>query len=446
MLCALSRRWIFGQGLVERVGGARSTYSPSVLGCCVVGLGLLLLSILGQGSAGNAYALRDPETGVVRLLHIGKIWQGYDYPGPVFDAEPRISWFPVPAFPKPDCVCERMRSYGEREVRELRTKLPRSKEDLLDHYDVMVIDGMYAFDLPTSLANWVVQAVERDGFGFMMVDDAVTFAGAGQAPSWYLTPIGDILPVDDYPSTFGWRERFEIVPTDPNPDPLVGGFDFSGVWLVANNRPTPRRGSTVIAEMSPTCLWNVGKPVMVYWELGKGRSFAYVHRWHSGLGNFYEWKYHADFLCSLIYFTAQIPIPQDLELVHRTRSMLAEVDTDWQVLLSAMEAAYKFGANLQPINRELEQIYNERREANRRYIYEDFEGCMSSLGRVRSQVEELIKKTITLKDAVMFWVFAIQWLAVSGTSVMVGFLLWTIMVRRKLYAQVGITRPIRQGD
>lgn len=323
----------------------------------------------------------------------------------------------------------------------MRKKLPRSKAELVSEYDVVLIDAMFAFDMPTELANWIVEAVEEEGLGFMMVDDEVTFAGRGLAPSWYLTPIGRILPVDDQPNIFGWNERFQIVPTIED-HPLVKELDFSGIWVEANNRPTSRPGSTVIAEMSRSCSWNVDRPVMVYWDLGKGRSFAYIHRWHSQEGNFYDWKYHGDFLCHLIYFTAQIPIPQNFELVHTTRDKMFRVETQWLCLLSSMDMADKFGANVESINRDLGLLFETRQEADRLYIYAKFEGCISCLDQVNAQLELLIEKSVELKDQVMLWIFAIQWLTVCGTSMTAGCVLWSIMVKKRLYVEVGTTRLI----
>jgi hypothetical protein len=231
------------------------------------------------------------------------------------------------------------------------------------------------------------------------------------------------------------------VPGDPD-HALFSGLDFSGVWMTASNRPTARIGSTVLAQMSPTCSWNVGQPSMVYWDLGSGRSLAYIHRWHSELGNFFLWKYHQDFLCNLIYFTAQIDIPQDLELVHATRARLAEIETEWLCLLSTMDVAYKFGANLAPIDRQLAEVNRARQEADRLYIYQDFESCMSCLDATESDLEVLVERTMAIKDAVMVWIFAIQWLSVSGTSMVAGYVLWVLMVRRRILTEVKTTRLI----
>jgi uncharacterized membrane protein len=381
---------------------------------------------------------RDPDTGIIRLLHLGKVWTTSRYPGPIFLAEPKIAWNPVPSYFTPDCVCHHATTYGQREVREMRTKLPRTRDDLLNH-DVVLIDAMFALDMPPSLATWIVEGVEEEGLGFIMVDDEVTFSGRGLAPSWYLTPIGNILPVDDDPSYYGWNERFQLSPVLED-HPLFKGLDFNGIWLEANNRPLPRLGSTVIAEMSSENPWNFDRPAMVYWDLGPGRSLAYIHRWHSQSGNFYKWKYHPDFLCHVIYFAAQEGIPDDLGLVHDVRSKMVQVESDRVVLLSTMDLADKFGANVASIERELSEIHSSKREANRLYVDLEFTAAASHLDLLLGEIDSLVQETLELKDRAMIWIFAIQYMAITGTSMLAGFVIWSLMVRRRLYSEVGTTR------
>lgn len=400
---------------------------------------LILLVIIFTQALTGVGARRDPDSGEIRLLHLGKVWPLPRHPGPIFSAEPRISWNPVPSYFTPDCICHHATTYGEREVRELRTKLPRSRDGLVGKYDVILIDAMFALDMPAHLSRWIVGGVEEDGLGFMMVDDEVTFAGRGLAPSWYLTPIGDILPVDDTPGYFGWNERFQIDPVKSG-HPLVRGLDFEGIWLEANNRPTPKVGSTVIAEMSSGNPWNSGKPAIVFWDVGLGRVLAYIHRWHSGSGNFYTWKYHPDFLCHTIYFAAGESIPGDLELVHDLRETMAEVESEIMVLVSTMDLADKFGANLGKVNSELSEIHSQKREADRLYIDQELEASMVRLTQILNDLKSLVNRTLKLKDGAMMWIFAIQWLTVTGTTMVAGFVVWSLMIKRRLYSEVGITR------
>jgi len=40
----------------------------------------------------------------------------------------------------------------------------------------------------------------------------------------------------------------------------------------------------------------------------------------------------------------------------------------------------------------------------------------------------------------MIWVYVVDWLAITGTSMVCVFLLWSLMVRRRMYREVGTTR------
>jgi hypothetical protein len=55
-------------------------------------------------------------------------------------------------------------------------------------------------------------------------------------------------------------------------------------------------------------------------------------------------------------------------------------------------------------------------------------------------LENLRIDALVLKDRALFWIYVIEWLSVSGTFLLAGFVLWTLMVRRRLYRQVASTR------
>ena len=45
-----------------------------------------------------------------------------------------------------------------------------------------------------------------------------------------------------------------------------------------------------------------------------------------------------------------------------------------------------------------------------------------------------------MKDRALMWIYIIEWFTVTATLFISGFLLWTLMVRRRLYGEVGVTR------
>ena len=49
------------------------------------------------------------------------------------------------------------------------------------------------------------------------------------------------------------------------------------------------------------------------------------------------------------------------------------------------------------------------------------------------------------KDAALFWVFVTEWLVVTASGLICGAVVWTLMVRRRLYREVTVTRLERDS-
>ncbi len=317
--------------------------------------------------------------------------------------------------------------------------MPRSRQELLDKYDVVVEDGMYATDMPPQFIKWLVEEIYNTGLGFLMADDSSSFATSGRHPSWYLTQIGDILPVDDTAGLFGPQQRFHCLPQFPN-HPLTRQLPWNEVWIASSNKPWAKTGATVIAKMSPTHWVNVDKPYMCYWMWGKGVSFAYVHKWHGQDGTFYMWPYREDVLVHVIYFTAQAPFPDDLLLEHRIRGKFNEVYQERLYLLGFIDFADKFGANLRQVEVGLQEQSDILDEARQSFIKAEMDESDLKLTQLSENYDQLVDLAFDLWNRAVLWVFVSEWLAVTGTSMIAGYVLWTLMVKRKLYKEASVTR------
>ncbi len=388
--------------------------------------------------AGTVAAEPQPKTdsnGIIRLLHIGKAWLSAGCPASVWVGDPRISWYPVPSHAW---------SMGEEAFRQLRLYLPRTEEILYDNFDVIVEDGMDASHLRLDFHHWMVTAIREEGLGFIMADDSSSFATSGRHTSWYDYPIGDALPVTDIAQILRVEHSYRIVPKPEYADhPLLRNVPWNEIKIWAHNRPDPKPGSIVLAEMSREIVWNRDKPVICYWDLEEGRTVAYVHKWIS-TPDFYRWKWGIDVLSHMIYFPARVEIPQDLELVHSLRQLFNNFHYKKGYLLSTMDFADKFGANLQPIETQIGDINEKKRDADRNYIIQELEESAAMMAVILSDLDRLTLDAIDAKDRALFWIFMIEWLVVSGTSMFAGFMVWTLMVRRRLYKEVQVTKLIEK--
>ena len=53
---------------------------------------------------------------------------------------------------------------------------------------------------------------------------------------------------------------------------------------------------------------------------------------------------------------------------------------------------------------------------------------------------DLEEDAIRLKRQALAWVYVIEWSAVMGTSMIVGVAVYMLMIKRRLYREVGLTR------
>ncbi len=277
-----------------------------------MGAASVIVSVLLCSTVLAADPRVDPERNVIRLLHIDQAWSHADPPALVFLRDPKIEWTPVPAHAY---------SMGMDAFRSLRLYLPRSKDALLRGYDVVLIDGMDATHLRLDFQHWLVEGVSTQGLNFLMADDSSSFATTGVHNSWYIVPIGEILPVDDEASGLTHvkvvANTFRVIPEFADHE-FTNNIPWDEVVLHASNRPWPRLGATAVTRMSEEKIVNRGKKQMTYWEYptGHGRSLAWVHKW--GVSpEFWRWRYGRDVVANVIYFSARVPIPQDLVLIQR---------------------------------------------------------------------------------------------------------------------------------
>jgi len=392
-------------------------------------------------------ARTDPQTGRIRLLHIGLAFLRPDHPDPVYLSDPKVDLTMVPAF---EWVMT------EEEIRRsLRMYMPRSKEDLDRNFDLVMIDGVDAAHIRTDFLEWVVDLVQNGQLSFVMTDSGSGWGFAGSGTSWYITPVERILTVDDQPGREGAvpsyaSNAFKLVPLDPTHE-LMRNIPWDEIRFVAMNRPTERPGTRVVAQMSGERPVNREKPAIVYVDYPSGgRSVSYILTWHTMVHSpivlsLYRWKWHVDALLNFVYWPCKVAIPEDLLLVHRVRESMWDIDVTRGYVLSAMEFADKIGANLQAIDRKLSVLDSKRRDCNGLYLRGEMEEAHRELAEVKAAYLDLVDEVLLARKKALLWIFAIEWLVVTPTFVISGVALWSMMIRRRAYREVKATR-IRRED
>ena len=92
----------------------------------------------------------------------------------------------------------------------------------------------------------------------------------------------------------------------------------------------------------------------------------------------------------------------------------------------------------------LEEKVDRAREA---YVKQnDAAQATDLLEQVLAQYPVLEARIIKLKERTLLWIYIIEWLVVTSTLVIMGTVVWSLMVRRRLYRQVSTTMLMHHDD
>ncbi len=377
---------------------------------------------------------RDPISGRIRILYYGDAFAPSPYP--TFVADPMTS------------VVALTGMYGPNVEKKMRVFMPRSYQDLLSKYDFIILSDAIVANFRPEYIQWIRDSVIEDGLGMIMIGGHYTFGSRfGESP-WGETVLQDALPC--IAPTEGWAPgshagRLRIV-TPENVFAKSLPFDDMGPFGVFYfaNIVYPKEGSELIANF----IRGETYPLLVYQELGVGASIAMTVDWTPDGGrDFIRWPYYPDYALNIASYATGNKIPEDLELAHRARVLLNDYQSQIATLHSVMDFVGKFGVNLADAEEMLGEIDGEAKVGKAAYIDADLESAVTHMERAMSQLDLAADRIWKLRYEALAWVYVAEWLAVGGTSMVCGFIVWTLMVRRRLYRETEVTRLTQaRGD
>lgn len=390
---------------------------------------LVILLLLLLATAGARDPKKDAETGRIRILYIGDAWG----PTPYFhmEAEPSFLGTPIPA------TYAHIGTYGGRELKQfMRIYMPRNFREFVDSYDILILSDTNRALYRADQLGWFKRGVSENGIGIMMVGGIEAFGGDNH-PTWGDSPVEDALPVICVDGkTF--RKDFKVV-VNYEDDPLIKSLPWNTMpFYHGMNVVTPKEGSRTLlsADLTPY------HPIVSYWEYGQGSGLAHMPDWTPAWGSsiMYYWDFYPDFIANMNYLNAGVEIPQNPEMMHQLRNLLSAYSLNRAMAVSLMEFVEKFGAKISVGEEHLNSIGLTYKDAQRLFIEQEYEESLSVLYEVEEEFQLLSQELVELKSRALLWIYMVEWLTVSGTAILCGVILWTLMVRRRLYREVRITR------
>ncbi len=344
---------------------------------------------------------------------------------------------------------------GEGEIyRIVRLYMPRSFSDLTSRFDVIILSNANREAIPPTHIEMLARGVREAGMGLVMVGGWESFGGAFGRPPWGDSAIGQLLPTEDAGNIYIHRPaNVHTLVIDMPDHEFMSSLPWDRtqpfMYNYHHNLVKAKPGSLVLAHVEGPGYKD--DPGFVTWDLpGGGRTFSITGEIFGPSSEPYQlhtmctpgdpWEYALDFGANLMIYLDRRPVPQDVELVHRVRKSMFEFGTRKSLLVGLLEFCDSFGANTNSINMRLDEANRIALDALPAYLELRFEDVVEAYEQAHEALGEIEKDAMELKDRALLWVYVIEWLTVTATAVVTGFVLWSVMVRRRLWREVHTTK------
>jgi hypothetical protein len=311
-----------------------------------------------------------------------------------------------------------------------RVYYPRTREALLD-YDLMVFHA-------ARIQHFVARQIHDLDYAFREAKMAAFCGLTGLGIGWEDPVLLEVIPI--YSRSVSPYSRSYRVKFRRDRDPVFTSFLEYGVENVFGNVYTEmyvKPGAKVWGDIVPYDL-----PWLISWRPGGGDpgmlwTVAHIFDgWWDERNN----PYALDVATNMIFHSLEMELIVDIPARRAARLMFRNVRVQLSLIVSMLSWADSFGAKTASLEERLIGLEGEAEKAVDDYISQDYAPAISFLESLMEEVEQVTAEAVRIKNDALLWVYAIEWLAVSGTGAVCGFVLWTLMIRRRSFREVATTR------
>jgi hypothetical protein len=321
-------------------------------------------------------------------------------------------------------------------ARFMRIYMPRTYESWVDKVDMFILSDLVPWGFRNEHFVWMKKSIEEEGTGMLLSEmgwygtiDWTTNA----AEHWKDTTLHEAFPCD---MIIGEKNQecpyLEITAEGPFLDlPGIEETAFADDQGIHD----PRDGATTWA------VYRKGREsAIVSRPFGEGMTLANSMGLERFNQPYYEWKYYKDYFINHAYFSAGVQVPQDLVQVHRIREQLEGFRDRRRFTIGTIDFIDKFNANTRPVENMLDETIQIKVEAIELYLEQRYDLTSETIDRALDMFVEIQAEAIRLRDQALLWVYVIEWCTVTITGLLTGLTIWWLMIKRKLYREVGATR------
>lgn len=357
----------------------------------------------------------------------------------LFDEEPLVDYTPVVI----------RGADWDTMIRMVRTYFPRTYE-AMQKYDYIMLNSPEYYVLTDRQDKWIHDRIAEGAGGW---NDASVFSQIAQIHNAWANSLAQRAFPNDAPAVVA-RHGGGISPVEyytvridvDFPDPVLTVFRPYGVEKVVgwtSRFVIAREGAGILAYQQGNFPGHADVPFLVVWDYEKGRTMTcgsmIEHPCWLGRYN----PYAPDIVVNLMLYTMRKNLIADVDVFHALKGDLRGVRNQLSYVISVMNFADRLGANIAAIQGLVDSAQAHWEGASESYLDQDFDAAQRLLKEGFEYLRKAEKVAIEEKNRAMWWIFVIEWLVTTGTLFISSYLLWSLMVRRRMYRAVKTSRISR---
>jgi hypothetical protein len=156
-------------------------------------------------------------------------------------------------------------------------------------------------------------------------------------------------------------------------------------------------------------------------------------------------EYAGDVFFNILLYSTGRSLPENIFIIHDLRGRYLNYNRERGFLISLLDFIDRFGANTRNVETRMGEIDLLNEESSDAYRSSDFERALTLIDDAVDRLVSLSSDAMKLKETALFWVYMTEWLVVTGTLFLSGSAVYSLMIRRKAYREVRVTR-LRELD
>ncbi len=388
------------------------------------------------------------------VLAIGQVLPGESPLDAWFDADPLVDYVLVPTemdFTSSLPIFD-SKKLEEAWRRFIRLYFPKTRKALVEGFEFLVFpDGNIRYFTANQIAD-MKHAVEKGAGSFVTMGGGMATV-TGYTSVWISSSLSDLLPLDltdrmrqDAHSGFSIR----VVKADP---PVLWMFVPLGIEKVIGSYAFtllyPQPGATTWGKLISHGLRlpsDAPGDWLVSWRYGPAGGLSWVvaddldSTWWSSVHYQSQNEYAGDVFFNILLYSTGRSLPDNIFIIHDLRARYLHYNREKGFLLSLLDFIDRFGANTRSIERQMGEVDQLKGKSYDIYRATDFEEALVLINEAFDGIVSISVDAMKLKEKALIWVYVTEWLVITGTLLLSGSAVYSLMIKKRIYREVAVTR------